>query len=132
MMKTGSYRCPHDSNNSPFAFTINPAHEVEHPALIILKLCLHDCQGEIKISPNKKNQVTVSSIQLTEHYHERHYLLRNTGTTMSKYKNYNHVGTTQVTGFEDLTQSNRKETRLVTSTIKLCYQLKVRNKSSCR
>lgn len=38
---------------------------------------------------------------------------------MSKYKNYNHVGTIQVTGVEDLTQSNRKETRLVILTVKV-------------
>lgn len=38
---------------------------------------------------------------------------------MSKYKKYNHVGTRQVTGVEDLTQSNRKETRLVILTVKV-------------
>lgn len=102
-------------------FTINPVCEVLHPAGIVLNVgSLYDFQGA---TGNQKttNPVTVSSIQLMGYDHGCHYLLKYRHDNV-QVDNYNHVGTTQVTGVGSLT--HKKEIKLITSTTKPCSQLR--------
>lgn len=100
------------------SFTINPVCEVEHPAAIILDfISLYNFVGTLR---NKKcNQtlhpVTVSSIQLMDSHHGCHYLLRNTGTTMSKYKITNMLAQHSKQEFGDLTQKQQRKVNCVTA-----------------